>query len=444
MSRSRGLYCNTATVSATGVASATDPACYTGGVIPPPTPRITIRKAVNALNPWAPTSIEDANTTPITVVTGTSVVYTYLVSNPGEVRLRLDPATAVLDDNGTPTDPTDDFHATYVGGDVNADGWLDLTETWLFTSTRLTVRTGTLTNRAVVVGCVGGPGTQCVTDDDTASYTGQTGAEGHTPGFWKTNVDSKGAIAWPHDDTGALVLDPTSSVRDLFTALPSSYDSVSLYDALGLNGGGVAALLRHAVSAVLNAIHPEVAYPLSAGEVIALVNAALTGGDPAAIEALKNLLAGYNELGSDLDANGNTPGTTSTARLAASATGTSSTSASPTSTTSTTSTTSRTAAPVGTSTLAASSSTSSAGTSARTGSATASGPVADLTAVRWAALGAAPAATPAAGSGTAATGTRRTSLSHGTQRSQRTHRSQRAHRLPWWKAARGAAPGTRA
>ena len=335
MSRSAGLYCNTATVSATGVASATDPACYTGGVIPPPTPRITIRKAVNALNPWAPTSIEDANTTPITVVTGTSVVYTYLVSNPGEVRLRLDPATAVLDDNGTPTDPTDDFHATYVGGDVNADGWLDLTETWLFTSTRLTVRTGTLTNRAVVVGCVGGPGTQCVTDDDTASYTGQTGAEGHTPGFWKTNVDSKGAIAWPHDDTGALVLDPTSSVRDLFTALPSSYDSVSLYDALGLNGGGVAALLRHAVSAVLNAIHAEVAYPLSAGEVIALVNAALTGGDPAAIEALKNLLAGYNELGSDLDANGNTPGTTSTARLAASATGTSSTSASPTSTTST-------------------------------------------------------------------------------------------------------------
>ena len=94
-------------------------------------------------------------------------------------------------------------------------------------------------------------------------------------------------------------------MRDLFTALPSSYDSVSLYDALGLNGGGVAALLRHAVSAVLQPrIHAEVAYPLSAGEVIALVNAAVTGGDRPRDRSTQNLLAGYNELGSDLDPTG--------------------------------------------------------------------------------------------------------------------------------------------
>jgi hypothetical protein len=37
------------------------------------------------------------------------------------------------------------------------------------------------------------------------------------------------------------------------------------------------------------------------------VNAALASGDARQIEALKELLQGYNELGSDLDANGRVP-----------------------------------------------------------------------------------------------------------------------------------------
>lgn len=58
------------------------------------------------------------------------------------------------------------------------------------------------------------------------------------------------------------------------------------------------------MAAVLNAIHPAVAYPLSATEIIALVNAAILSGGASTIEALKDRLQGYNELGSDLDANG--------------------------------------------------------------------------------------------------------------------------------------------
>ncbi len=58
---------------------------------------------------------------------------------------------------------------------------------------------------------------------------------------------------------------------------------------------------------MLNAIHPWVAYPLSAAEVIALVNAAIASGNPTTIESLKNQLQGYNERGSDLDANGRVP-----------------------------------------------------------------------------------------------------------------------------------------
>ena len=270
-------------------------------------PAIHVRKAVNALNPWAPSSVEDANSRAVSLVVGDSVVYTYLVTNTGGARLWLDAATAVWDDNGTPNDDADDFFAEYVGGDSNGDGWLDLSETWLFTSTVMQVRVGTVVNRAVAIGCLTEEATVCVSDDDTAAYAGQRGEEGHTPGFWKTNVDTKGAVAWPRTDDGTLVLDPTNSVRSLFGALPSQYDSVSLHDALGLKGGGVSALLRHAVAAVLNAIHPDVGYPLSAAEVIARVDAAIASGDRSAIEALKDLLAGYNELGSDLDANGRTP-----------------------------------------------------------------------------------------------------------------------------------------
>ena len=40
----------------------------------------------------------------------------------------------VIDDNGTPLNPADDFHPTFVGGDANNDGKLDPTETWTYTS----------------------------------------------------------------------------------------------------------------------------------------------------------------------------------------------------------------------------------------------------------------------------------------------------------------------
>jgi len=53
----------------------------------------------------------------------------------------------------------------------------------------------------------------------SATYAGQTGAEGLTPGFWKTNVESKNAVAWPRTDDGSLVstrpgYSPTASLRD--------------------------------------------------------------------------------------------------------------------------------------------------------------------------------------------------------------------------------------
>ncbi len=42
--------------------------------------------------------------------------------------------TYLVDDNGTPSNPADDFLPRYVSGDTNANGKLDIGETWVFTS----------------------------------------------------------------------------------------------------------------------------------------------------------------------------------------------------------------------------------------------------------------------------------------------------------------------
>jgi hypothetical protein len=79
-----------------------------------------------------------------------------------------------------------------------------------------------------------------------------------------------------------------------------------LLEGLGLNGGGVNALTRHAIAAVLNAAHPDVGYPLPIGGpdgIVALVNAAFLSGDADRIEALKNLLDGFNNAGCPIDQN---------------------------------------------------------------------------------------------------------------------------------------------
>ncbi len=96
----------------------------------------------------------------------------------------------------------------------------------------------------------------------------------------------------------------------MFSALltiGSPYATLSLSDALALGGGGIEALLRHGISAVLGATSPYVAYPLAAADVIAQVNAAILSGNATNIENLKNTLASYNALEADLDANGNIP-----------------------------------------------------------------------------------------------------------------------------------------
>ena len=63
-------------------------------------------------------------------------------------------------------------------------------------------------------------------------------------------------------------------------------------------GGGVNALARHAVAALLNAASGDVDSDFTVAEVIALVQDAVESGD---FETAKNLLAASNEAGCPLN-----------------------------------------------------------------------------------------------------------------------------------------------
>ena len=109
--------------------------------------------------------------------------------------------------------------------------------------------------------------------------------EGCSHGFWK-----KHTAAWS-------TYNPSQTVGSVFTGLPPKIASLKLSDALKLQGGGLNALIREAVAALLNAAHPDVDYPLTTTQVIDMTNGAVAGGNKATIESLKNTFEAFNNLG---------------------------------------------------------------------------------------------------------------------------------------------------
>jgi hypothetical protein len=64
---------------------------------------------------------------------GTTATFVYFLTNTGNVPLSN---VIVVDDNGTPGNPADDFNATYGSGDTSLDGMLGLAENWVFFAQR--------------------------------------------------------------------------------------------------------------------------------------------------------------------------------------------------------------------------------------------------------------------------------------------------------------------
>jgi hypothetical protein len=101
---------------------------------------------------------------------------------------------------------------------------------------------------------------------------------GCTPGYWKNHLNK-----WPA--TGYS----TGSIFNTVFGVNYFGDDYTLNDGIRQGGGQLRRAARHGTAALLNATHPDVSYPYSAAQVIALVQA----GDETSI----NFLEAANELG---------------------------------------------------------------------------------------------------------------------------------------------------
>jgi hypothetical protein len=122
----------------------------------------------------------------------------------------------------------------------------------------------------------------------------ETGDGGCTPGYWKQeqHFDS-----WPSDlagDDAQFSLTPDMTIDEAFGQLDRwNGDEITLIEALNLNGGGLNALLRHMVAALLNATLEF--YPITWEDLRAMIYDAHFANTPEAIEELKDILEGFNE-----------------------------------------------------------------------------------------------------------------------------------------------------
>ncbi|MBM4090494.1 MAG: hypothetical protein FJ276_13890 [Planctomycetes bacterium] len=123
------------------------------------------------------TNGQDANTAPGPALpVGSTATFTYVVTNPGNVALGT---VTVRDDAGTPGSTGDDFSPTFVSGDTNSNGQLDVGETWTYQATR-TVTAGQYANIGSVTGTpldtAGNPitGLANATDMDPSNHFGAT------------------------------------------------------------------------------------------------------------------------------------------------------------------------------------------------------------------------------------------------------------------------------
>ena len=113
------------------------------------------------------------------------------------------------------------------------------------------------------------------------------GGEGCTPGYWKQDQ---------HFGSWTAPYTPDTLFADVFE---DAFPGMSLLDVAGQGGGGLIALGRHTVAALLNGASGGVDYDLSSAEIIDAFNAAHPGSRND-YNRLKNRFEGFNEQGCPL------------------------------------------------------------------------------------------------------------------------------------------------
>jgi hypothetical protein len=123
-----------------------------------------------------------------------------------------------------------------------------------------------------------------IVDDTPPPPPPPPGGKGCTPGYWKVkpHLDS-----WP-----ATGYTTGQSFESAFGV--NAFPGKTLHQVLSQGGGHLIALGRHAVAALLNAAHPNVAYDMTPAQVVSAFQAAFASG---AYEATKNVFEAFNEQG---------------------------------------------------------------------------------------------------------------------------------------------------
>ena len=165
-----------------------------------------------------------------------------------------------------------------------------------------TIVNETTTNTATAVGEDQLGGTVGPVSDSATNVV--VGAQGCTPGYWKNNAEKWEAVSW-------VGYTPGQSFSSVFgRVIEVKVDKVmvtdpTLLEALSAKGGGINALARHAVAALLNASNPNISYPDSEAGIIAATQAAIDSGDKDIITAQKDQFDYWNNLGCSIDMHGN-------------------------------------------------------------------------------------------------------------------------------------------
>jgi len=129
---------------------------------------------------------------------------------------------------------------------------------------------------------------QIFLDADFCFVDDPGGGEGCTPGYWKQSQ---------HFDSWTLPYQPNFLFGRHFE---NAYPGKTMLQVVSQGGGGLSALGRHTMAALLNAASPSVASGLTPAEVIGMFNAVYPGTD-SEYETLKDFFADLNEQGCPLN-----------------------------------------------------------------------------------------------------------------------------------------------
>jgi hypothetical protein len=115
------------------------------------------------------------------------------------------------------------------------------------------------------------------------------GGQGCTPGYWRQSH---------HYDSWTLPYTPTTPFSAVFA---NAFPGKTLGQVVELGGGGLNALGRHAVAALLNAASGGVSYDFTTTQVIAGFNTAFATGNRKQMEAQKDVFDFLNNQGCPLN-----------------------------------------------------------------------------------------------------------------------------------------------